>query len=76
MKGADAEARAAAHLEALGREIVARNYRLPGGEIDLVSRDAGGVSCPRKYGLNGAIPAMVNSTVASWLISEAEGTTV
>lgn len=42
MKGADAEARAAAHLEALGREIVARNYRLPGGEIDLVSRDAGG----------------------------------
>lgn len=42
MKGADAEARAAAHLESLGREILARNYRIPGGEIDLVSREAGG----------------------------------
>lgn len=41
MKGADAEARAAAHLSALGREIVARNYRIPGGEIDLISRDSG-----------------------------------
>lgn len=39
MKGADAEARAEAHLRALGREVVARNYRIPGGEIDLVSRD-------------------------------------
>ncbi|KEF34750.1 hypothetical protein RDMS_05315 [Deinococcus sp. RL] len=39
MKGADAEARAAAHLESLGRVILARNYRIPGGEIDLVSRD-------------------------------------
>ncbi|PNY81381.1 YraN family protein [Deinococcus koreensis] len=39
MKGAGAEARAAAHLEALGREIVARNYRIPGGEIDLISRE-------------------------------------
>ncbi|WP_394649426.1 YraN family protein [uncultured Deinococcus sp.] len=42
MKGADAEARAAAHLTALGREIVARNYRIPGGEIDLITREAGG----------------------------------
>ena len=42
MKGADAEARAAAHLESLGREIVRRNYRIPGGEIDLVSRDTAG----------------------------------
>lgn len=41
MKGADAEARAAAHLLGLGREILARNYRIPGGEIDIVSREAG-----------------------------------
>jgi putative endonuclease len=41
MKGADAEARAAAHLETLGREVVARNYRIPGGEIDLISRADG-----------------------------------
>ncbi|WP_291424334.1 YraN family protein [Deinococcus sp.] len=42
MKGADAEARAARYLQELGREIVARNYRIPGGEIDLVSRDSTG----------------------------------
>lgn len=42
MKGADAEARAAVHLAALGREILARNYRIPGGEIDIVSREVGG----------------------------------
>lgn len=42
MKGADAEARAGAHLETLGRVILARNYRIPGGEIDIVSRDAAG----------------------------------
>ena len=42
MKGADAEARAAAYLLELGREILARNYRIPGGEIDIVSREAGG----------------------------------
>ena len=41
-QGAAAEARAAAHLESLGREIVRRNYRIPGGEIDLVSREPGG----------------------------------
>ena len=39
MKGADAETRAAAHLASLGREILARNYRIPGGEIDLVTRE-------------------------------------
>ncbi|WP_412027371.1 YraN family protein [Deinococcus yunweiensis] len=39
MKGADAEARAEAHLRGLGREVVARNYRIRGGEIDLVTRD-------------------------------------
>ena len=42
VKGADAEDRAARHLELLGRDIVRRNYRIPGGEIDLVSRDSGG----------------------------------
>jgi putative endonuclease len=42
MKGADAEDRAAAHLRALGREVLARNYRIPGGEIDLVTREADG----------------------------------
>lgn len=39
MKGADAEDRAAAYLQTLGREVVARNYRLPGGEIDLITRE-------------------------------------
>lgn len=43
MKGADAEARAATHLVGLGREVLARNYRIRGGEIDLVSRDGNGV---------------------------------
>ncbi|GHF65686.1 putative endonuclease [Deinococcus metalli] len=42
MKGADAEARAETHLRALGREVVARNYRIPGGEIDVVTREADG----------------------------------
>ncbi|THF86835.1 YraN family protein [Deinococcus sp. KSM4-11] len=41
MKGAEAEARAGAHLASLGREIVARNYRIPGGEIDLITREGG-----------------------------------
>ncbi|WP_261664652.1 YraN family protein [Deinococcus sp. Marseille-Q6407] len=39
MKGAAAEDRAARYLEAQGRELLARNYRIPGGEIDLVSRE-------------------------------------
>lgn len=39
MKGADAEARAAAHLQDLGRELLQRNYRMRGGEIDLVTRE-------------------------------------
>ena len=42
MKGADAEDRAAQYLAGLGRELLARNYRIPGGEIDIVSH-AGGV---------------------------------
>ena len=41
MKGADAEDRAAAYLAELGREVVARNYRIPGGEIDLITRENG-----------------------------------
>lgn len=32
---------AAAYLEGLGWEIVARNYRCRGGEVDLVAIDAG-----------------------------------
>ncbi|MCD0167230.1 YraN family protein [Deinococcus sp. 12RED42] len=42
MKGAQAEDRAAAFLTGLGREVLARNYRIPGGEIDVVSREPGG----------------------------------
>lgn len=43
MKGADAEDRALAHLLERGHTLLARNYRIPGGEIDLVTQDAGGV---------------------------------
>lgn len=39
MKGADAEARAAQYLQVLGRRVVAQNYRIRGGEIDLVTLD-------------------------------------
>lgn len=39
MKGAEAEARVVAYLKQLGREIMARNYRIAGGEIDIVSRE-------------------------------------
>jgi putative endonuclease len=38
-KGAAGEDRAAAFLLASGYEIVRRNVRLPGGEIDVVCRD-------------------------------------
>lgn len=37
--GGDAEARAAAFLEARGLEIIARNYRCRFGEIDLIARN-------------------------------------
>ena len=37
--GVDAEALAAAFLEARGLQIIARNYRCRLGEIDLVARD-------------------------------------
>lgn len=37
--GAAQEARAADHLERLGWVILARNFTIRGGEIDLVARD-------------------------------------
>jgi putative endonuclease len=40
-KGRDGEDRAAAFLEASGYRIVARNIRLPGGEIDAVAVESG-----------------------------------
>lgn len=40
-KGRDGENRAAAFLQSSGYEIVRRNVRVPGGEIDLVCRDGG-----------------------------------
>lgn len=39
--GSDAEARAAALLEAAGLEILVRNYRCRTGELDIVARDHG-----------------------------------
>lgn len=38
-RGAEAEALAAAFLEARGLKIVSRNYRCRLGEIDLIARD-------------------------------------
>jgi putative endonuclease len=38
-KGADAEARAEAYLQRQGLRLVARNWRVRGGEIDLIMRD-------------------------------------
>ncbi len=37
--GAAAEATAAAYLQTLGFAIVARNFRAPDGEIDIIARD-------------------------------------
>ena len=39
-----------------------------------VARGHGGTSSPRKKGLNGTMPAMVNRTVGSWGIRLADGT--
>ncbi len=39
--GAVGEGLAVAHLQAKGYDIVARNLRLPEGEIDIVARDGG-----------------------------------
>jgi putative endonuclease len=38
-RGREAEALAAGHLAELGWEVVARNHRCPGGELDLVCRE-------------------------------------
>lgn len=39
LRGANAESRALRHLEARGLELVNRNWRCKGGELDLVMRD-------------------------------------
>jgi putative endonuclease len=39
MRGAWAEDLAVTHLESHGLEVLARNYRIRGGEIDIVMRD-------------------------------------
>ena len=39
MRGREAEERAAHHLERCGQRIVERNFRVRGGEIDLICRD-------------------------------------
>ncbi|WP_424951337.1 YraN family protein [Deinococcus sp.] len=41
MKGAGAEDRALAHLLRLGHELLERNYRIPGGELDLITCHGG-----------------------------------
>jgi len=38
-RGREAEDRAARHLERQGLRVVARNFRVRGGEIDLICRD-------------------------------------
>lgn len=38
-RGCEAEALAARHLEQAGLQIVERNFRVRGGEIDLICRD-------------------------------------
>ena len=43
---------------------------------ELTAVRNGGTSSPTKYGLNGTIPATLNSTVGSWGIRLAEGTSV
>jgi putative endonuclease len=39
VRGLAAEALAAAHLEQAGLVVVQRNYRIRGGEIDLIAKD-------------------------------------
>ncbi|AWN23510.1 YraN family protein [Deinococcus irradiatisoli] len=41
MKGADAEDRALAELVSAGHRLLARNYRIPGGELDLITQQVG-----------------------------------
>lgn len=38
-RGREAEALAARHLESCGQRVVERNFRIRGGEIDLICRD-------------------------------------
>ena len=38
-RGREAEERAARHLERCGQRVVGRNFRVRGGEIDLICRD-------------------------------------
>jgi len=40
--GSNAEARAAAHLQAAGLTVLARNWRCRSGELDIVARDPAG----------------------------------
>ncbi len=42
MKGKDAEDRALKHLLALGHVLLERNFRIRGGEMDLITRDPAG----------------------------------
>ncbi len=42
----------------------------------LTARSYGAVSWPRKYGLNGTIPAATNRSVGSSRINDADGTAV
>jgi len=41
-RGNAAEDAALAHLQAAGLQLLERNYRTPGGEIDLIVRERGG----------------------------------
>jgi hypothetical protein len=42
----------------------------------LTARLKAGISSPRKYGLNGTMPATVNKSDGSWGIRLADGTIV
>jgi len=44
MRGSEAEERARSWLEAQGLELIARNWRCRGGELDLVMRDGAEVA--------------------------------
>ncbi len=39
LRGREAEEQAARHLEARGVQVLARNFRVRGGEIDLIGRE-------------------------------------
>ena len=41
MKGSAAEDRALAHLLERGHKLLTRNYRIPGGELDLITQVSG-----------------------------------